>query len=220
MTTAQLAQETSEAEDRQKIYALLASVFLQNPTAERLARQRASLGAMIDGGLNRDALLSDVETVEQSYFDCFFVPTSGCYVPPYESALRPYSKDKKTFGQLNGASTAHILKCWRETGFDPDTLSLYEPLEQNCLPDHIGLELAFMMFLCAAEHSALLSGAADRAAAWRTYQAGFLADHLRIAGMRFAEALQDRASGYYVQAAAAAAAWIEADFTALDQKKG
>ena len=86
---------------------------------------------------------------------CFFVPTSGRYVPPYESAFLGYDRAKPgRFGKLNGAPAGHVRSCWERTGFDPGKLTIFEPLRASFLPDHVGLEMAFMAFLCRAEKSA------------------------------------------------------------------
>ncbi|SEA39372.1 chaperone TorD involved in molybdoenzyme TorA maturation [Desulfuromusa kysingii] len=223
MTNTLSADDIAEVESRQKIYGLLASVFLQKPTLESLTQQQEALGFLLKGQVDWAALLSDIGAVEQSYFDCFFVPKSGQYVPPYESALRTYTEDGKPFDKLNGPATNHIAQCWKETGFTLDHLSIYEPLRQSCMPDHVGLELAFMTFLCGAEKNALQSKVIEGpelvASQWQKYQVGFIKDHLRTACGNFARALHNIAPGYYANIAAAATAWVEADVTALDTPK-
>ncbi len=222
MAAPQSIPAVQDVEGRCLIYAALADVFLQPPTAEGLSQQRRWLSALLPGKLDWNALLTDIEAVRQAYFDCFFVPTSGSYVPPYESAVLAYTEKNKTFGRLNGPAAHHLAKCWEETAFSPETLTIYEPLRQNCMPDHIGLELAFMTYLCHAEKNVSTAPAADSGQAlarkWRDYQAGFVADHLHPATGHFAPALQDIAPGYYAEVAAVAATWVETDLAELTQE--
>lgn len=220
MATTHSACNAVDTESRQKIYGLLASVFLQNPTTERLDQQRGVLQFLLKDKIDWATLPGDIEALDQEFYDCFFVPTSGHYVPPYESALLFYTEGHKKFGRLNGPSTSHIAHCWRETGFSIDSVSMFEPLRQSFMPDHIGLQLAFMTFLCGAELNAFMPESSDdtlvSALKWRSYQLGFVKDHLRNSIDTFAQALEEIAPGYYAVMASFAAAWVEADYMALD----
>jgi len=220
MINTQSAHNKINTDSRQKIYGLLSSVFLQNPTDERLAQQKELLHPILQDKINWDALLNDVGAVEQAFYDCFFVPTSGCYVPPYESALLAYTDTSKKFGKLNGPSASHIAHSWKETGFMIGSVSIYEPLRQSCMPDHIGLQLAFMTFLCGAELNSLETVSSKNehstASKWKKYQLGFMKDHLHNVIGTFAQALNEIAPGYYATIASFAAAWVETDYVALD----
>lgn len=208
-----------EPAKRQKIYGMLAGAFLQVPTIESLSQQKEVLGFLLRDRIEWDVLMSDVGAVEQAFYDSFFVPTSGHYVPPYESALLSYVESGKRFGKLNGPSATHIAHCWKETGFSIDSFPVYEPLRQSYMPDHVGLQLAFMAFLCGAEAS---GGEQVTSRKWRRYRQGFLEDHLHKAVNAFVEAMEEIAQGYYAVLASFAAAWVEADLTMLvaENKEG
>lgn len=220
MSNMQSTYNVIDTESRQKIYGLLASVFLQNPTKERLTQQKEALHFLLKEKIDWDALLSDIESVDQAFYDCFFVPTSGRYVPPYESALLSYTEEQKKFGKLNGPSAFHISNCWKETGFSIDSVAIFEPLRQSFMPDHVGLQLAFMTFLCGAELNSIMTKSSEdafvSATKWQQYQLGFLKDHLFKVINTFAQAFEEIAPGYYAAIASLAAAWVETDYVALD----
>jgi TorA maturation chaperone TorD len=164
MTTAHASAE------RAGVYRLLASSFLDAPTPERIAWLRdpapiAQLGDFFD-----PALPDDDGDVHQEFMDLFKIPL-GRYVPPYEAVHRDSRlvDGVPTRGLLMGPSTVEVRRLYRDAGAD---LRLAE------LPDHIGVELAFLAFLCHEEAAARASG--DHAAAdnYRAYQRGFLASHV------------------------------------------
>lgn len=224
MATVRAPHDVEEAESRQRIYGFLAGAFLLKPSPASTSRYTSVLHDMLENhGLqsNGEEQSNDYDAIEQKYYDCFFVPTSGCYVPPYESALLNYDPaTSKHFGRLNGNAAQHIALCWKATGFEPDKLIMFEPLRQSYMPDHIGLELAFMSFLCGAEKRALLGGtspeSASNAAKWREYQGGFLREHLCKWVSNFAKAICSSAPGYYAHVAVATSAWVDADSEGLE----
>jgi TorA maturation chaperone TorD len=219
MATVRAPHDAEEAESRQRIYGFLASAFLLKPSPESMSRNTLLLHKMLENHGSQSDLGEqslDFDAIEQMYYDCFFVPTSGCYVPPYESALLDYDLAAgRNFGKLNGSAAQHIALCWKDAGFEPGKLLMFEPLSRSYLPDHIGLELAFMAFLCGAEKTALTGGtlpaAASNAAKWREYQYGFLREHLCKWTGNLAKVLCSNAPGYYADVAVAVAAWVESD---------
>jgi TorA maturation chaperone TorD len=94
----------------------------------------------------------ELEAARRDWNDLFFVPSSGRYMPPFESAFR----EKR----LGGPLALDAQAAYRAAGFDPARLSmdpLWRPAPQ---PDHLGVELAFV--------SALLRQASRRPEAART----------------------------------------------------
>ncbi|MDH5506064.1 MAG: molecular chaperone TorD family protein [Anaerolineae bacterium] len=71
---------------------------------------------------------------------------------------------------LGGAITQAVLDFYRQAGFAPPS--------SGESPDHIGMHLACLSFLCAAEADALEDGLADQAARMRAWQRRLLYEHL------------------------------------------
>lgn len=71
----------------------------------------------------------------QEYFDLFFVPVSGRYLPPFESAQREQ--------RLWGSNTYHAAAIYQAVGFTLASLSFSPHWGTILAPDHIGVELAF-----------------------------------------------------------------------------
>jgi len=178
------------ARGRSNTYGFLAQCFLTEPqdSLVRTARQALCLLADMDEG----SLSGAMRHIRQEYYDRFFVPASGRYVPPFESAVagRTVDQGKTTFGSLMGPESHEVAAAYDAVGFDPWELALYAPLRSIRLPDHVGFELAFM-----------------------AYQQ-FLERHLSRWMSDYAALTAGCGSGFYAGVASAAAAWVQAD---LDQ---
>jgi len=91
----------------------------------------------------------DMEFLKQEYMDLFAVPTGG-YVFPFEDVYRGTAVDgKQERGPLLGERAISVIRAYREAGAEMDRTG-------KELPTHIGIELAFLSFLCEREASALL----------------------------------------------------------------
>jgi TorA maturation chaperone TorD len=113
-----------------------AALLLKRPEPDLIRQAAALFGRTWDKG---ERLLA-----EEDWRDLFFVPTSGRYLPPFESAFR----EKR----LGGLLAASVLADYQTAGFEPCALAV-DPLWLAVPgPDHLGVELAFV--------SALKSGAA------------------------------------------------------------
>src|SRR5512139_118915 len=104
---------------------------------------------------------------------------AGRYVTPFEDVYRGASVDRR-LGPLLGEHAVAVMRLYREAGGDVD---------QDCkeLPTHVGVELAFMSFLCGREAAArsgercadaVGQGAATAGAYYRGLQVRFLREHL------------------------------------------
>jgi putative dimethyl sulfoxide reductase chaperone len=181
VTTASLA-------DRAGVYHLLASSFLDAPTPERIAQLRdpAPIAQLGDAS---GAPPDDAGAVHQEFMDLFKVPL-GRYIPPYESVHRDARlvDGKPTRGLLMGPSTVDVRRLYQDAGA---ALQLAE------LPDHIGVELAFLSFLCQQERAARANG--DHAAAdnYRAYQRGFLAGHVLEWVPGYCELVQEQSTTHH-----------------------
>jgi len=214
------------ATSRQKVYSFIAEIFLQEPSSARWVEQRQALAELLReagetpsfGDLIPEDVLKAVEKVRQEFYDCFFVPMSGHYVPPFESALRNYKTGvQKPFGSLNSLEGNHVTECYAKVGFHPWGLNVFGPLKEIRLPDHIGFELSFMAILCASEILAWENEQMENVQRWQTVQRQFLKEHLMEWLPQFSQAMQEIAPGYYAEAAKVAEQWVRSDCDDLDQ---
>lgn len=198
---------------RAEIYSFFAAIFIQEPSLQTLAKQLQLLQLEAKYPLADGSAL--VETIRQEYFDCFYVPMSSSYTPPFESALSDYSSTKK-FGPLAGPANQSVHSFYVATGFNPSELVVFAPLKEFAFPDHIGFELAFMAYLCLQEEAAYERGQQSEAQAWSVWQKGFLSEHLSRFLPQLTEALAERQLGFYAEAAKCASAWVQADLEELE----
>lgn len=149
------------ARERALGYELLASIFLNEPTWEQfrvLKKWAADLEESWLEELLREIEEGDpeLEELQQTYYDLFFVPVSGRFVPPFEAAIRGARRQKggKTkFGGFWGDSTLQISHIYQQIGFEPEKMTIFQPLKEMNIPDQIGFELAALAYLCQTEES-------------------------------------------------------------------
>ena len=146
----------SWATARANMYKFLAAAFLE-PPGEALIRPLLADGFLRDleevfglapvEDLRRFAggFHGDYDALDQEFQSLFMVPL-GRYVTPYEAVYRDEREvgDTLVRGLLMGPSTLVVKQLYREAG-----AAISEEFKD--LPDHVGLELACMEFLCAAE---------------------------------------------------------------------
>ena len=153
-----------EAEARGNMYRFLLNAYLQPPHRDLVRRildedflsslcalfsDRAlaalrSLAAMADPD-------KDLSSLRQDYMDLFAVPTCR-YVTPFEDVYRGKRPDgKPERGPLMGQRAIAVKRLYRAAGAE---------MESECkeLPTHIGVELAFMSYLCEQQAAALRTG--------------------------------------------------------------
>lgn len=218
--------KTENAVFRQKVYSFLAEIFLQEPNVKRWPEQLWALEEFINETDEtpefRDLIPENVgkavEKVQQEFYDCFFVPMSGQYVPPFESALQHFKPGvKRPFGSLNSPEGDHVAKCYAAVGFNPWELNIFAPLREVRLPDHIGFELAFMAMLCTSEISAGENNQLEEVLKWQETEKQFLKEHLVLWVPQFTQAMDEIASGYYAEAAKAVEQWVKSEWEDLDK---
>lgn len=216
-----LAEKTivSDANIRQENYSFLASLFLLEPREEKIDEIEQLLNLILN---KKDVVTeyskqNEVKNITQEFYDLFFIPVSGKYVPPFESALRNYRPmEKKPYGQLYGIDALHVQSCYDAVGFDPWKLKMFGPLKQIRFPDHIGYELAFMAVLCASEHRS--RGNKEIVDQWQGLQYEFLADHLGKWIENFSAAVANNTVGFYEKCAKAACKIVLEDLKILEEK--
>ncbi len=168
---------------RGQLYRCLAAAFLRPPGdtfvapflgGETLAALGGRFGDDVVAELDRfrQDFDGDYEALDREYQSLFVVPL-GRYVTPYEAVYRDERvvEDEVVRGLLMGPSTVAITALYREAGAEvaPDLLEL---------PDHVGLELGCMHFLCEAEARAWERGDGPAAARAQQLQGRLLTDHL------------------------------------------
>lgn len=139
---------------RSRAYGLISQLYLNGITAENLAlvQMMPELGARLTMPFDADEAAAD-------HHQLF-----GFNVHPYQS----YFLDPA--GLLGGPVTEGVARAYQRLGFWPDASSESA--------DHIGFEVAFLAFLCAAEAEALEDDQPEIAGQLGDHQATFLAAHL------------------------------------------
>lgn len=209
---------TSEALARAVVYRYLSDA-LRHPARAGLREPgwadalAAALEECADAGLGADAratleLATDRAAVERDYGRIIgHTPRAG--VPPYESEWLGAAGDLLQFHQMSDVAAFY-------SAFG---LVLGDPCDERV--DHVGIELAFLQFLCAKEAWAASRGEGELARVSRDAQRGFLADHLARWGPAFCRRLEACArGGYYAAAARLCAGWVDAECRRLGVERG
>lgn len=219
-----LTTNDQETLARQNTYGFLASLFLQEPEKDKIEEIGQKLNDLIND-MDQVMITSseEVDDLIQEYYDLFFVPSSGQYVPPFESALRNYQpKKKKPYGKLFSNDAVHVQSCYDAVGFEPWKLKIFKPLKDVKFPDHIGFELAFMSVLCANEFAS--RNEEDKAFQWQMLEYEFLSEHLSKWIGNFSLAISNNTDGFYHKCASATHKVVLEDLKILEelakQKRG
>ena len=162
------------AHARSHLYALLATIFRGEPSAELLRRlrdpalRRSLAEAGVDLGGEFDGRAEDdlIEELAVEYARLFLGP--GPHIAPYASTHLGGEG-----AGLWGPATVWVKRFIRDAGFD------YSDGYRD-LPDHISVELEFMGEMTAREARALEHHDPDEAKRIGEIEAEFVADHLAI----------------------------------------
>ncbi len=145
---------------------ILASVYLHSPDETLVAAFREAAptlaAALATTGMSLDAE-ETLDALAQDYNELFFVPVSGRYLPPFESAQR----ERRLWGPL----THQIAEFYESIGFDYTALRIGEHWDRLDMPDHAGIELACLSALLQTQ-----AAQSDSAAVQATYY--FINQHL------------------------------------------
>ncbi len=159
------------AEGRGRVYKFLAAVYVNEPSdemidqildssfLESLAKIDASAQQLMDFAVS---FRGNYEDLRIEYDSLFVVPMAQ-YVRPYESAYRD--------GLTGDGVTRTVRQYYHSIG--GDVSSAY-----GDLPDHLGAEMDFMVFLCEKERQCWESGNVDEARQYIVAQEDFLEKHL------------------------------------------
>lgn len=117
------------------VFRVAATLYLQEPDIEleRILKQYLTHQT----GLPDDLIpVEGLEALRQEYFDLFFVPVSGRYLPPFESVQR----EKR----LGGPLTRKVAEVYQACSFCPKNVKASPLWQAQFMPDHLGYELAFV----------------------------------------------------------------------------
>lgn len=154
---------------------ILASLYLNRPNTilvvglNEVAKELAEGTALAADNL---PITENIIDLQADYDALFFVPVSGRYLPPYESAQRAQ--------RLWGPITHQVADFYASVGFDPAELRMDDLWRDLNAPDHIGIELACLSAL-------LQTSASETGPALETALEYFLQRHL----MRWLPAYSD-----------------------------
>ncbi|MBC7358926.1 MAG: molecular chaperone TorD family protein [Desulfacinum sp.] len=206
---------------RAEVYGFFSRVFLKRPREVDLNRLLAAetldaLGALYGDHPSLNGLRDvadewsrgrlDPEEIQVQYDNLFLVPGPH-YVPPYESVLLGDDAvgGAGRRGTLFGRKARRIASIYEEHGLGPS-----EGLDE--FPDHIGVELAFMEYLCRRAAEAHAARDVQAAEFLENAASSFLREHLHAFSQRFASAIVEKGlSPTYEALAGLLASFLEDD---------
>jgi TorA maturation chaperone TorD len=184
------------ASSRAKAYRFLASIYLKAPTRQLIAEflRKPSFSAESQGLKELGEFLSQnmsksPELLEQDlaieHLRLFGGMARGDGpLPPYESVWRGE-------GRVMGTATEKVLKAHAEAGVEL-TGRISEP------PDHVGLELVFLSYLCEKENEARARNDAGDTVKCLHFEHQFLLEHLARWVPNFCQQIAENdRSGFY-----------------------
>ena len=229
----ELELEQQSAQIREAIYSFLSAVYLQpitedtlkqicdnlflNDLAEVLPSEATTELRRYLSELSSEDLTDAVTRLKQEFMSLFAVPT-GRYVTPFEDIYRGKNSDGQPHrGPLLGVRAIAVKQIYREAGAEIDSVT-------KELPNHIGVELSFMRFLCEREAAALIDGDVieqgtgqnidddigenedtnifTQVEIYRAYQIRFLAEHLTRWFPELNEEIQKKSNHVFYQSIA------------------
>jgi len=186
---------------RRDLYRFLSAAFLAAPAPELLAKARdeeflAALAEWFSAEVVEKFQRAGqtMETAEFSQaahreFTQLFLVPGGQYLAPYESVFRDRREieGREIAGLLLGPSAVAVQQWYRLAA-----LEISEEFKE--LPDHIGLELHYLAYLCAREQEFADSGDAGKQTRAREMQRDFLKAHVLTWLPDLAQKIQANAS--------------------------
>lgn len=201
-----------DAEARGNMYRFLSDIYLRPLNQDRLRPivdrdLLAGLSSLFDEGAVAELEAfaatapddNDLVPLKQEYMDLFAVP-AGRYVAPFEDVYRGETADgEQQRGPLLGERAVAVKRMYREAGADMDSAC-------KELPTHIGVQLAFMGFLCESEAAALRTEQGEgtpgnkeeqlsNSVSYPDLQSRFLRNHLTVWFPQLRLAIQSNAKG-------------------------
>lgn len=159
--------------DARVAYEVLAEALLNVPSERVLSDVRLVAQAM--GRAEFDQYQAAPE-LEQRYYDRFFVPTGGVFVPLSESRFSNVDEtaDRIAYGPEANNGTDHVTACYRQVGFEYRALAGYDLAVQRLRPDSLASELAFLAYVHTV---GCVQDATGELNAWDRFALQFLREH-------------------------------------------
>lgn len=132
-----------------RVFDILASLYLNQPHEGLVAAFDSIAEVLVQSAAlppNDLPIAESVADLRADYNALFFVPVSGRYLSPFESAQRAR--------RLWGPITHQVADFYASVGFDPASLRMDTHWQRLDAPDHIGVELACMSALLQANAAA------------------------------------------------------------------
>jgi TorA maturation chaperone TorD len=192
------AEQIQWEEARSAVYGFFSQAFIRGPSQQFLKALISDEGTANLREIFPDAAyrqeLAQVQldaregrlTLEGAVLDfeaLFRVPGSR-YLSPYESVYR--SKTASGWGCLCGPETAAVERLYLKEGLGPRA-------EFTELPDHVGVELEFMAYLCGKALDAMRTGDRALLVEYQRRQQLFFREHLEAWVRLLAEKLASQA---------------------------
>ena len=185
-------------EARRMVYGFFSQAFLRGPSRQFLAslvsdEGMANLRAIFPDAAYRQELAQvsleareGILTLEEAIldFEALFRIPSPRYLSPYESVYRAQGAGGRC--RLCGPEAAAVERLYLKEGLGPND-GVTE------LPDHVGVELDFMAYLCGKALEAMRAGDHARLAEYRQRQLHFFQEHLEPWVRLLAERLASQA---------------------------
>ena len=198
---------------REDVYRLLAACYYP-PSTELIEEECCAALADLLAPAVRDAAQYAADAVvagSSSSLDSLAVEHARLFIGPFQLVAPPYGSiymdDAKT---VMGDSTARVAAFYRNCG-----LQLADDFHE--LPDHFAVELEFMSFLAFKQREAAVSGDSNEADRITSLQHEFLGRFLIPWLAPFTSAIiNDGEAPFYQAIAGCTAAFINADFAALN----
>jgi TorA maturation chaperone TorD len=218
-------QADDAAPARRVIYEFLAGCFMNPPTRRQMDVIRTaeiqSLCAILYGHETPVSPATSVHdresdsSLNREFMDLLKVPGAK-YLAPYESVYRDSREieGQPVRGMLMGQSAIDVQKWYRLAALD---------IDEACkeLPDHVGLELAYVAHLCRKELEFRAAGNKASLCRAKEMQRDFLAAHLAPWMKSLRDSLyQKSVSAHFRAVADMAADLVASDLAALEQELG
>jgi TorA maturation chaperone TorD len=213
---------------RRDFYRFISAAFLKAPGPELLGQLRdesfqAALGDWFSAGVvekfRRAAEAMDAKDFAQAarleFTNLFLVP-GGQHIAPYESVFRDSREieGREISGLLLGPSAAAVQQWYRLAALEISA-------DFKELPDHIGLELHYLAYLCAKEQEFADGGDHGKQTRAREMQRDFLKAHVLSWLPDFAAQIQTKAKlPLYPAIASLAVEFCQNDLASLEAVVG
>jgi DMSO reductase family type II enzyme chaperone len=193
---------------RRNMYGFLSRIFLSEPTSEIVEMLRnqiflSNLSEMkFNGALEHfnkfsENFKGDIDALEKEYSKLFIIPDKKYYVTPYESVYLT--------GLLSQAPTIQVKRMYDKNGLEISK-------DFDDFPDHIGIELEYMHYLCNREAESWESNHEKDILKYQNNEKEFLEEHLGVWVKNLSEKILDKSENdFYKGIAELLIAFIEYD---------